>query len=160
MKLFLIISSFILYSFTLFILPESQDNYESFDIAEKAVNIEKATIGQNQIPDQINYTANNREDFNPEYDKENTENFNLTNENEDNYIPDNNPVTYDEDPENYPLETPDTYINVDDQVVQSPTHYNDIPPGACAKCRDESFSFSQHRKGTCSGHGGVAQWLK
>ena len=28
-----------------------------------------------------------------------------------------------------------------------------------ARCRDGSYSFSQHRSGTCSHHGGVAQWL-
>ena len=33
------------------------------------------------------------------------------------------------------------------------------PPGATAKCRDGTYSFSQHRSGTCSHHGGVARWL-
>jgi hypothetical protein len=33
------------------------------------------------------------------------------------------------------------------------------PPGATARCRDGTYSFSQHRSGTCSHHGGVAQWL-
>jgi hypothetical protein len=33
------------------------------------------------------------------------------------------------------------------------------PPGATAKCRDGSYSFSQHHSGTCSHHGGVAVWL-
>lgn len=33
------------------------------------------------------------------------------------------------------------------------------PPGATAKCRDGTYSFSQHHSGTCSHHGGVAQWL-
>jgi hypothetical protein len=33
------------------------------------------------------------------------------------------------------------------------------PPGATAQCRDGTFSFSQHRSGTCSHHGGVAAWL-
>jgi hypothetical protein len=33
------------------------------------------------------------------------------------------------------------------------------PPGATARCRDGSYSFSQHRSGTCSHHGGVAVWL-
>ncbi|HYT45260.1 MAG TPA: DUF3761 domain-containing protein, partial [Methylomirabilota bacterium] len=28
-----------------------------------------------------------------------------------------------------------------------------------AKCSDGTYSFSQHRSGTCSHHGGVAQWL-
>jgi len=33
------------------------------------------------------------------------------------------------------------------------------PPGATALCRDGTYSFSQHRSGTCSYHGGVAKWL-
>lgn len=33
------------------------------------------------------------------------------------------------------------------------------PAGASARCRDGSFSFSAHRSGTCSHHGGVVQWL-
>jgi Protein of unknown function (DUF3761) len=33
------------------------------------------------------------------------------------------------------------------------------PPGATARCRDGTLSFSQHRRGTCSHHGGVAEWL-
>jgi len=33
------------------------------------------------------------------------------------------------------------------------------PPGATARCRDGTYSFSQHRSGTCSHHGGVAAWL-
>ncbi|MCW6537635.1 DUF3761 domain-containing protein [Sphingomonas lycopersici] len=32
------------------------------------------------------------------------------------------------------------------------------PNGATAKCRDGSYSFSAHRSGTCSRHGGVAQF--
>jgi Protein of unknown function (DUF3761) len=33
------------------------------------------------------------------------------------------------------------------------------PPGATARCRDGTYSYSQHRSGTCSHHGGVARWL-
>jgi hypothetical protein len=33
------------------------------------------------------------------------------------------------------------------------------PPGATALCRDGTYSFSHHRAGTCSHHGGVAKWL-
>jgi hypothetical protein len=33
------------------------------------------------------------------------------------------------------------------------------PAGATAKCKDGSYSKSQHRSGTCSSHGGVAEWL-
>jgi hypothetical protein len=32
------------------------------------------------------------------------------------------------------------------------------PGGATALCRDGSLSYSQHRQGTCSHHGGVATW--
>jgi uncharacterized protein YraI len=53
------------------------------------------------------------------------------------------------------------YINVDGEWVPSPTRTADgqPPPGASAKCRDGTFSFSKHRQGTCSHHGGVAEWL-
>jgi hypothetical protein len=30
--------------------------------------------------------------------------------------------------------------------------------GATARCRDGSLSYSAHRRGTCSHHGGVAEW--
>jgi hypothetical protein len=33
------------------------------------------------------------------------------------------------------------------------------PPGATAICRGGEYSFSTHHSGTCSGHGGVKQWL-
>ena len=33
------------------------------------------------------------------------------------------------------------------------------PPGATALCRDRTYSFAAHHSGTCSHHGGVAQWL-
>jgi Protein of unknown function (DUF3761) len=33
------------------------------------------------------------------------------------------------------------------------------PPGATARCRDGTYSFSTHHSGTCSHHGGVAAWL-
>src|SRR5437867_2213486 len=35
-----------------------------------------------------------------------------------------------------------------------------VPPGATALCRDGTYSYSKHRSGTCSHHGGVAKWLK
>jgi hypothetical protein len=34
------------------------------------------------------------------------------------------------------------------------------PPGATARCRDGTYSYSHHRSGTCSHHGGVAVWLR
>jgi len=33
------------------------------------------------------------------------------------------------------------------------------PPNATARCRDGDYSYSTHHSGTCSGHGGVSQWL-
>jgi hypothetical protein len=53
------------------------------------------------------------------------------------------------------------YTNSQGQWVPSPTRTADgqPPAGASAKCRDNSFSFSRSRRGTCSHHGGVAQWL-
>jgi hypothetical protein len=34
------------------------------------------------------------------------------------------------------------------------------PAGAAsARCKDGSLSYSQHRSGTCAGHGGVANWM-
>lgn len=33
------------------------------------------------------------------------------------------------------------------------------PAGATALCRDGSYSYSKHRSGTCSHHGGVARWI-
>lgn len=35
----------------------------------------------------------------------------------------------------------------------------DAPPGATALCVDGTYSYSQTRSGTCSHHGGVAEWL-
>jgi hypothetical protein len=36
---------------------------------------------------------------------------------------------------------------------------NTDPTGATAKCKDGTYSKSQHHSGTCSRHGGVAEWL-
>ncbi|TSD05360.1 MAG: hypothetical protein Greene07147_681 [Parcubacteria group bacterium Greene0714_7] len=53
------------------------------------------------------------------------------------------------------------YTNVDGNSVHSPayTEDNSVPAGASARCKDGTYSFSQHRSGTCSHHGGVARWL-
>lgn len=50
----------------------------------------------------------------------------------------------------------DGYTNVDGNYIPSPSNN---PVGATARCRDETYSYSQHRSGTCSHHGGVAEWL-
>jgi hypothetical protein len=33
------------------------------------------------------------------------------------------------------------------------------PAGATAQCNDGTYSYSRHRSGTCSHHGGVARWI-
>ncbi|GAC1299811.1 MAG: hypothetical protein NVS9B2_05240 [Steroidobacteraceae bacterium] len=39
------------------------------------------------------------------------------------------------------------------------TASNTDPSGATAKCKDGTYSKSQHHSGSCSKHGGVAEWL-
>jgi hypothetical protein len=58
------------------------------------------------------------------------------------------------------LQTHGHYIAKDGQDVHAPAKSLDgkVPDGASARCRDGTYSFSKHHKGTCSGHGGVAQW--
>lgn len=53
------------------------------------------------------------------------------------------------------------YTNSSGNSVHAPAKSLDsgIPVGASAECRDGTYSFSQHRSGTCSHHGGVASWL-
>lgn len=55
----------------------------------------------------------------------------------------------------------DYYRNSNGVCVHRPvkTQNTSAPNGATAQCRDGSYSFSQHRRGTCSRHGGVAKWL-
>lgn len=50
------------------------------------------------------------------------------------------------------------YRNVDGNSVHSPMRADRRPSGATAHCRDGSWSFSQHHRGTCSHHGGVGSW--
>lgn len=51
------------------------------------------------------------------------------------------------------------YNNVDGRSVHRPVFTSRAPDGASARCGDGSYSFSLHRRGTCSHHGGVARWL-
>lgn len=51
------------------------------------------------------------------------------------------------------------YINSNGYRVQSPTRYSSAPRGATARCVDGTYSFSKNRRGACSHHGGVAEWL-
>ncbi|KAB0641696.1 DUF3761 domain-containing protein [Burkholderia latens] len=59
------------------------------------------------------------------------------------------------------LDRHDTYRNRDGDAVHAPARSKSgrVPDGASARCRDGTYSFSRHRRGTCSGHGGVAAWL-
>lgn len=52
------------------------------------------------------------------------------------------------------------YTNSDGNEVHSPAYSDNgsVPAGASAQCSDGTYSFSQHRSGTCSHHGGVAVW--
>jgi len=58
-----------------------------------------------------------------------------------------------------PLSNNRHYTNSSGNVVHAPARAPSVPAGASARCRDGSYSFSQHRSGTCSHHGGVASWL-
>ncbi|MCC3332966.1 DUF3761 domain-containing protein [Nocardia abscessus] len=51
------------------------------------------------------------------------------------------------------------YENVDRVCVPRPEQAPAAPDGATAQCKDGTYSFSRHRTGTCSHHGGVARWL-
>jgi hypothetical protein len=64
-------------------------------------------------------------------------------------------------PANDRLSNDEHYTNVDGDHVHSPAYSADgsEPAGATAQCQDGTYSFSEHRQGTCSHHGGVAQWL-
>ena len=61
--------------------------------------------------------------------------------------------------QNNTLSNDNSYVNSNGNVVHSPAYSNTVPVGATAKCQDGTYSFSQSRSGTCSHHGGVAQWL-
>ena len=59
-----------------------------------------------------------------------------------------------------PKRTGRGYINSDGKRIPSPQMSPSGPPaGATAQCNDGSYSFSTHRSGTCSHHGGVRRWL-
>ncbi|MGF6889628.1 hypothetical protein ABIA39_009091 [Nocardia sp. GAS34] len=53
------------------------------------------------------------------------------------------------------------YENIDGVCVLRPESVpgDAVPAGATARCRDGDYSFTRHRRGACSGHEGVAQWL-
>jgi len=72
------------------------------------------------------------------------------------------PPSYDESPNEAQLVEHGHYTNKKGQDVHSPAHTKDgkAPAGATAKCRDGTYSFSKSHRGTCSRHGGVAEWIK
>ena len=51
-----------------------------------------------------------------------------------------------------------TYTNVYGNEVPSPYQAPSKPVGTCAQCGDGTYSVSQSRRGTCSHHGGEAEW--
>ena len=55
----------------------------------------------------------------------------------------------------------DYYRNSSGVCIHRPVRTQDsaVPQRATARCRDGSYSFSQHRQGTCSHHGGVTRWI-
>jgi hypothetical protein len=67
---------------------------------------------------------------------------------------------YQPQPDESDLDNHGHYVNRDGDIVHSPAHTRSgaAPAGATARCRDGSYSFSQHHSGTCSRHGGVASW--
>jgi hypothetical protein len=53
------------------------------------------------------------------------------------------------------------YYNTDGIWVPSPCSNPDLTPaGATALCNDGTYSYSLNASGTCSWHGGVAEWLQ
>jgi hypothetical protein len=58
------------------------------------------------------------------------------------------------------------WLPEDETVQASPTTnqssrtQGDVPAEATARCKDGTYSRSTHRSGTCSYHGGVAEWLR
>ena len=62
--------------------------------------------------------------------------------------------------QNQTLSNDNYYVNSSGNTVHSPAYTSNgsVPAGASAQCRDGTYSFSQHRSGTCSHHGGVATW--
>ena len=72
-----------------------------------------------------------------------------------------NQYQYHPQPDESDLDNHNHYLNRDGNSVHSPARSRSgaVPQGATARCRDGTYSFSQHHTGTCSRHGGVASWL-
>jgi hypothetical protein len=62
-------------------------------------------------------------------------------------------------PDETDLSRHDCYVNSDGHWVHRPAKDNNgRPQGDTAVCRDGTYSFSEHRTGTCSYHRGVDHW--
>jgi hypothetical protein len=53
----------------------------------------------------------------------------------------------------------DYYTNASGHRVHRPVAAASEPASATAQCRDGTYSFSEHARGTCSHHRGVAHWI-
>ncbi len=62
-------------------------------------------------------------------------------------------------PQTNTLSNNNYYTNVDGNSVHAPAYADQAPDGATAQCGDGTYSFSLNHRGTCSHHGGVAEWL-
>jgi hypothetical protein len=51
------------------------------------------------------------------------------------------------------------YTNSSGNKIHIPVVKEVAPIGSTALYRDMTYSYSQHRRGTCSHHGGVKNWL-
>jgi hypothetical protein len=59
-------------------------------------------------------------------------------------------------------DTPEMIISDPAQITantRSSADARSIPAGTTALCKDGTYSFSRHRRGTCSHRGGVREWL-
>ena len=52
-----------------------------------------------------------------------------------------------------------TYKSKTGATVHVPVKVQQAPVGTTARCKDGTYSYSLTRRGTCSRHGGVSQWL-
>lgn len=55
--------------------------------------------------------------------------------------------------------SPACYRNINGDCISLPGDFPYPPTGANALCRDGTYSFSDHRRGSCARHGGVYSWL-
>jgi hypothetical protein len=58
-----------------------------------------------------------------------------------------------------PADTEAKAHNPKGELTPNPPVQSPAPGKATARCKDGTLSHSKHHSGTCSGHGGVAEWL-